>query len=159
MEGREVTLIIVGCLVVLFYVIVFGLIGADLWSGVRKAKKRGEMRTSEAYRRTIDKLNKYYNMLIALTFVDAVQIGLIFFLWHEYRYDIPMVPLFTLLGTFYISFVEVKSIMEPSNIKEKKAQEDFIRIIREIARNQDLKERVLAIITESKENKETYETE
>lgn len=159
MEGREVTLIIVGCLVVLFYVIVFGLIGADLWSGVRKAKKRGEMRTSEAYRRTIDKLNKYYNMLIALTFVDAVQIGLIFFLWHEYRYDIPMVPLFTLFGTFYISFVEVKSIMEPSNIKEKKAQEDFIRIIREIARNQDLKERVLAIITESKENKEHYETE
>ena len=158
MEDREFTLIVIGCLVVLFYVIVFGLIGADLWSGVRKAKKRGEMRTSEAYRRTIDKLNKYYNMLIALTFVDAVQIGLIFFLWHEYGYDIPMVPLFTLLGTFYISFVEMKSIMEPSNIKEKKAQEDFIRLLREIARNQDLKERVLAVLG-SKEKQEDYETE
>ena len=104
------------------------------------------------------KLNKYYNMLIALTFVDAVQIGLIFFLWHEYRYDIPMVPLFTLLGTFYISFVEVKSIVEPSNVKEKKAQEDFIRILREIAKNQDLKDRVLAVL-DNKENQEHYETE
>ena len=77
---REITVILCGILVLFLYIIVLGLIFTDLWAGVRKAKKRGEFRTSEGYKRTIDKISKYFNMMLALTFVDAGFITSIFFI-------------------------------------------------------------------------------
>ena len=50
----------------LMYITILALILADLWSGVRKAKKRGEFRTSDGYKRTIDKKARYYNMTFAM---------------------------------------------------------------------------------------------
>ena len=51
------------------YMLVLLLIGADLWSGYRKAKAR----TSYMLRKTVDKIARYYNALLALTFVDCMQ--------------------------------------------------------------------------------------
>ncbi len=147
MEPRITTLIIAGTIVLLLYVVTLGLIFLDLWAGVRKAKQRGEMRTSEAYKRTIEKVSKYFNMLFAMTLVDCVQIALLFFLYREYGYDIPMLPVFSFLGTGYIAFVEVTSIMEPSNVKEKKQQEDFVRLVTKlVAENKDFKDKILDVM-------------
>lgn len=147
MEPRITTLIIVGAIVLLLYVVTLGLIFLDLWAGVRKAKQRGEMRTSEAYKRTIEKVSKYFNMLFAMTLVDCVQIALLFFLYSEYEYDIPMLPVFSFFGTAYIAFVEVTSIMEPSNVKEKKQQEDFVRLVTKLAtENKDFKDKILDVL-------------
>ena len=96
------TIAICGIIVVLLYVIVLGLIFADLWSGIRKARKRDELRTSEAYKRTITKIAKYFNMVFALTLVDAAQIAVIFYLCYCYGYNIPMLPIFTFIGTAYV---------------------------------------------------------
>lgn len=150
MDGRLTTIMFCGAAVLLFYIVALGLIGADLWAGVRKAKLRGEMRTSEAYKRTIDKVSRYFNMLFALTLVDAVQIGLLYFLFYFYGKDFVMFPWFSLLGVAYISFVEVKSIMEPANVKEKKQQEDFKRLLMEMAENGDMREKILAMIKHTK---------
>lgn len=125
---RLMNIAICGGLVLLFYIAVLVLIFCDLWAGVRKAKKRGEYRTSEGYKRTISKMAKYYNLLLASTAVDVVQIALLFYLHYGYRWDIPMVPLFTLVATIYIAFVEIKSIREPADIKELKQQNDFKRL-------------------------------
>lgn len=147
MEPRIMTLIIVGTIVLLLYIVTLGLIFLDLWAGVRKAKQRGEMRTSEAYKRTIEKVSKYFNMLFAMTLVDCVQIALLFFLYREYGYDIPMLPVFSFSGTAYIAFVEVTSIMEPSNVKEKKQQEDFVRLVTKLAtENKDFKDKILDVL-------------
>ncbi|MBR0265216.1 MAG: hypothetical protein IJQ60_15205 [Prevotella sp.] len=147
MEPRITTLIIVGAIVLLLYIVTLGLIFLDLWAGVRKAKQRGEMRTSEAYKRTIEKVSKYFNMLFAMTLVDCVQIALLFFLYREYGYDIPMLPVFSFFGTAYIAFVEVTSIMEPSNVKEKKQQEDFVRLVTKLAtENKDFKDKILDVL-------------
>lgn len=147
MEPRITTLIIVGAIVLLLYIVTLGLIFLDLWAGVRKAKQRGEMRTSEAYKRTIEKVSKYFNMLFAMTLVDFVQIALLFFLYREYGYDIPMLPVFSFFGTAYIAFVEVTSIMEPSNVKEKKQQEDFVRLVTKLAtENKDFKDKILDVL-------------
>ena len=54
------------------YILVLLMIFADLWSGVRKAKRIGEARTSYGYRRTISKMAQYYNILIACTIVDSM---------------------------------------------------------------------------------------
>lgn len=140
---RTTTLIFCGILVVIFYVIILGLIFADLWAGVRKAKKRGEYRTSDGYKRTIDKIARYFNMALALTLVDAAQIAVIFFLYWFYGYDIPMIPILTAIGTIYIAFVEIKSIREPADIKEKKQQDDFRRMVLQVAKDHEHPEQVL----------------
>jgi len=38
------------------YLCVFGAIVMDLWSGVRKARRRHELRMSNGYKRTVDKI-------------------------------------------------------------------------------------------------------
>ena len=150
MEERIGTLIVCCCIVLLFYIVALGLIFADLWAGVRKAKQRGEYRTSDGLKRTVGKINKYFAMHFAMTLVDAVQISLLYMLYHEYGYDIPMLPVFTLIGVLYEAYVEIKSIMEPADIKERKQQEDFKRLLQQALSEGGLRERVIKIIEDSK---------
>lgn len=118
------------------------------------------MRTSEAYKRTVDKINKYFNLLIALTLSDGMQIFVVYFLYREYNYDIVMFPWFTLLGCAYTAFIEIKSISEPANIKERKQQQDFKRIILAILKDDALKDKITNIIkgetSEDEINKELH---
>lgn len=150
MEGRIGTLIVCGFVVLLFYIVALGLIFADLWAGVRKAKQRGEYRTSEGFKMTVGKVNKYFAMHFALTLVDAVQISLLYLLYHEYGYDIPMLPVFTGLSVLYEAYVEIKSITEPANIKEKKQQEDFKRLLQQVLSEGSMRERLIKMIEDSK---------
>ncbi len=149
MEGRTGTLIVCGFVVLIFYVVALGLIFADLWTGVRKAKQRGEYRTSEGLKKTVGKINKYFAMHFAMTLVDAVQISLLYMLYREYGYDIPMLPVFTFIGVLYEAFVEIKSITEPANIKEKKLQDDFKRLLKQILSEGDMRERVIKILKDN----------
>lgn len=149
MEGRIGTLIVCGSIILLFYIVALGLIFADLWAGVRKAKQRGEFRTSEGFKKTVGKINKYFAMHFAMTLVDAVQISLLYMLYREYSYDIPMLPVFTLVGVLYEAYVEITSIMEPANIKEKKQQDDFKRLLQQALSEGSLRERVIKVIEES----------
>ena len=113
----------------LMYIAILALILADLWAGVRKAKKRGEYRTSDGYKRTIDKIARYYNMTFAMSLIDVVQVAIIFFLYYFYEVDIWMIPWFTLFATGYVAWVEVHSIWEPADIKEKKQQQDYTKAL------------------------------
>ncbi|MBQ9525134.1 MAG: hypothetical protein IJR69_08470 [Bacteroidaceae bacterium] len=154
MGGRIGTLIVIGFVVLIIYIVALGLIFADLWSGVRKAKQRGEFRTSEGLKKTVGKVNKYFAMHFAMTLVDAVQISLLYMLYREYGYDIPMLPIFTGLSVLYEAFVEIKSITEPANIKEKKLQDDFLRLLHQALSEGSLRERVLKMIEDSKIDKD-----
>ena len=118
-----------GGLMLLCYIIILGFIFCDLQAGIRKAKKRGEYKTSDGYKRTIEKIAKYFNMAFALSLIDFLQLALIFFLYHFYGTDIIMAPWFTFLALGYIGFVEIKSIWEPADIKEKKQQQQYRRAI------------------------------
>ncbi len=101
------------------YLMVLLLIGADLWSGVRKAEKKREAKSSYAYRKTIDKIARYYNALVALTVVDVLQMGGIWYLDYYYDYHWPVFPLITLCGAIGIGLVEIKSIFEKAEDKVK----------------------------------------
>jgi len=126
---RLTTLMFCGALMLLCYVIILGLIFCDLRAGIRKAKQRGEFRTSDGYKRTIEKIAKYFNMTFALSLIDAMQLAMILFLFHFYRIDVVMMPWFTMLALGYVGFVEVRSIWEPANIKEAKQQQEYRRTI------------------------------
>lgn len=100
------------------YALVLLAILADLWSGVRKAKQRGEARTSFGFRRTVDKLSRYYNLLLVLTIIDAMQIVGIWYLDKYYQFNIPLLPVITIIGALGIGFIELKSIYEKAEDKE-----------------------------------------
>lgn len=140
----------------LCYIIILGLIFCDLQAGIRKAKRRGEVRTSDGYKRTIAKIAQYFNMTFALSLIDVAQLCMLLFLYHFYQRDIIMIPWFTLLALGYVGFVEVKSIWEPADIKEKKQQQDYRRAIMALIREYGGIDKVLEVIMEDqkKEGKE-----
>lgn len=101
------------------YILVFFAVLADLWSGVRKAKHRGEARTSYGLKRTADKLSRYYNAMFGLTVTDCMQILGCWYLKNYCDFNAPMIPAVTLLGAIGFGLIEIKSIYEKAEDKYK----------------------------------------
>lgn len=126
-------------IVVAEYFLVLAAAAADLASGLSKARRRGETTRSRALRRTVDKLARYYNVLIVLTVVDAMQITAAVFLRTVEGYDVPTIPVFTLIGSLGMAFIEVKSIFEKGDDKEKQQLAELVSLLETIADNDRLK--------------------
>lgn len=130
------------------YIEVFIMILADLWSGTRKAKQRGEVRSSYMYKKTIDKIARYYNALIALTVIDAMQMGGVWYLDGYYSWSIPIFPVVTLLGALGISLVELKSIYEKADEKVKGDYKEVALLASEIAKHKADPTEIAAAVVE-----------
>lgn len=128
-------LFVIGWMLFGIYIEVFIMILADLWSGVRKAKIRGEVRSSFGYKKTIDKIARYYNALIALTVIDVMQMSGVWYLDGYYGWSIPIFPIVTLLGALGISLVELKSIYEKADEKVKSDYKEVAALAVEIAKH------------------------
>lgn len=126
-------------IVVAEYFLVLAAAAADLASGLHKARRRGETTRSRALRRTVDKLARYYNVLIVLTVVDAMQITAAVFLRTVESYNVPTIPIFTLIGSLGMAFIEVKSIFEKGDDKEKQQLAELVSLLETIADNDRLK--------------------
>ena len=118
------------------YVLVLFAVVADLVSGLRKAKLRGEARRSKALRRTVDKLCRYYNALFAMSVIDVMQMAAVAYMSVIGAARLPMLPVFTLFGAICIAIIEVKSIYEKASDKEKSDAEEaahkLLRLVREL---------------------------
>jgi hypothetical protein len=91
------------------YTVVFFAIGADLWSGIRKAKIRGIFVHTYGLDRTLDKLRKRYNLLTVFSLIDV----LILIAEVHNR----MMPYATLFAAAIMCVVEVLSILEKDEDK------------------------------------------
>lgn len=91
------------------YVVVLAAIGADLWSGIRKAKARGEYVHTFGIDRTIDKLRKRYNLLLVFSLLDSLLII------SEIHSN--MIPYATIIAAIIMCLVEIKSILEKDEDK------------------------------------------
>lgn len=121
-------------------------IGLDLWAGLRKAKARGAKIRSDKLQRTLNKVSRYYNAVLAMVVVDAVQVTGCVFLHIYNGWSLYTFPLFTLIGIGYVAAVEIKSIYEPADAKEAKEQRDITTLAKAIAEHrQDPKEIAEAI--------------
>lgn len=121
------------------YILVLFSVLADLISGVRKAKQRGEARRSTALRRTVDKVSRYYVALFALTIIDMMQMSAISYLRLLEGFDsFLLFPLFTLLGSLGIALIEVKSIYEKAEEKEQRDYRDAASLLKSILSNKYL---------------------
>lgn len=135
-------LFVIGWMLFGIYIEVFIMILADLWSGVRKAKIRGEVRSSFGYKKTIDKIARYYNALIALTVIDVMQMSGVWYLDGYYGWSIPIFPIVTLLGALGISLVELKSIYEKADEKVKSDYKEVAALVVEIAKHKTEPEKI-----------------
>lgn len=154
---RLPTLMIDGAMMLLMYVTIVGLILCDLRAGIRKARQRGDLVTSEGRKRTIDKIARYFNMTFAMSLIDVVQLALIFFLYHFYKTDLWMVPWATLFATGYVAWVEIHSIWEPADVKERKLQQDYLRALESLIRHYGSAEQVINLIKTKDNESRTIE--
>lgn len=125
----------VAVLLVEFIILVSPLffIAFDLWAGIRKAKQRGEAITSSGWKRTVNKIAKYYNMLLALGVLDILQLGSFWYLNNYSNWDLPMFPWLTMIGALFVGAIEVKSIIEPADAKEAKEMNQVAELAKAIA--------------------------
>ena len=110
-------------------------IALDFWAGIRKAKKRGEPIRSNKMKRTMDKISKYYNSILAMLVLDCIQMaGFIY--WHLYfggtAYTLPV---FTLAAVMFVAAVEIKSIYEPADAKEGAEMQAVTELAQQIIAN------------------------
>ncbi len=84
----------------------------DLVSALRRVRRLGMRRTSRGYRRTVDKLARYFITLMSLAVVDALLIVSALLLRSTMHWSVPVFPLFTTLGALCLTLIETKSVME-----------------------------------------------
>lgn len=127
----------------LAYGVVIVAMAIDLISGVHKAIKAHIARTSEAYKRTCDKANKYFSPMLRLTFIDILTSAIF------------AVPFFTLLWGGWCVFCEWKSVTEKTHTKQelRKAANTMNVILENKEEVAKVLVQVLRDISEEKEEK------
>jgi len=123
-------------------------IALDLISGWRKAKERGEARTSYGLRRTVTKTVLYYALMLFGFMFDCI--GMFF-------YNLPFV---TFIVTAFLIFIEAKSILEKANDKDKrKLNKNLIDLSILLENKDDLIKGIAGIIkNQVEQNKEEDES-
>lgn len=130
-------------------------ISLDFWAGIRKAKLRGEPITSEGWRRTTYKISKYYNMLIPLLVIDAMQVLGFWYLNTYCGWNMILFPWLTFLGAIVIGCIEIKSIYEPADAKESKEMRQIAEFAHAVTvHKSDPQEIAKAVIAYLNDNKE-----
>lgn len=116
--------------ILLFTPLVF--IGLDYWAGIRKAHKRGEPIQSDKMKRTVDKISRYYNAILAMMVVDLIQITGFMFLYLFNGWSAYTFPVFTLGAVLFVAAIEIKSIYEPADVKEQREQREAAQLAKVI---------------------------
>lgn len=130
----------------LIYVMILAVIFLDLWAGIRKAKARGEYRSSYGLRKTVDKISKYFNMIFVVTAIDAVQMLAVYMLNQQEQYNLPLIPILTFVGAIFVGFIELKSIYENSEAKDKAKINEVAKLAGQIVKDHDTQDVVAALI-------------
>lgn len=135
----------------------------DFWAGIRKAKKRSMRITSDGFKRTLAKLARYYNVLLAVTVVDALQMTGIWYLDSYYDHSIPIFPFLALLIACAIGFVEIWSIFESAEAKERRdmrnAMELGAQMIKHINNPSEMAKKFAEYLKESEKKEEKANNE
>ena len=153
MKAEQLIIILFIAVIILITPLLF--IALDFWAGIRKAKQRNEPITSEGWRRTTYKISKYYNMLIPLLVIDAMQVLGFWYLNTYCGWHMALFPFLTLLGAIAIGCIEIKSIYEPADAKESKEMRQIAEFAQAVAvHKSDPAEIAKAVIAYMDDNKD-----
>lgn len=145
-------------IITVIYFAVLIAIFCDLWAGCRKAKQRGEFRSSFGLRKTIGKISNYYNMLFVVTIIDILQMLLVMLLNNNTSVILPALPFLTFAGGIFACIIEVKSIFEKNTDKEKARVQETAKALSEILKNKDNQEAFAAFLDFIKQEKPKTES-
>lgn len=130
--------------------------GLESWH--QKGKKNGVFRSSYGYRKTVKKIAEYFNMMMILTVIDAIQMALVYILGLQMSWTLPFVPVFTAIGALIVAFIELKSVREKQSDKDKARVDDAVDTLLKILKNPDNREIAINVVehlkTEKKDEKE-----
>jgi hypothetical protein len=84
-------------------------------------------------KRTVDKVSRYYNGIFAMMVLDVIQISMFIFLHIYNGWSAWTVPVLTLIGVSFVAAVEIKSIYEPADIKERREKREVVELAKAIA--------------------------
>ena len=140
-------------IVLLFFVVLLlftplTFIGLDYWSGIRKAKKNGIPIYSDKMKRTVDKISRYYNAILAMMVVDFIQITGFIFLYMFNGWSAYTFPVFTLGSVLFIAAIEIKSIYEPADVKESREMREVTELAKAIAEHRSDPKEIAEAIAE-----------
>lgn len=110
----------------------------DLRSGISKCRRLGIRPSSGGYRRTVDKLGRYYITLMALTVIDIMIVISAMMLQATVGWTVPAFPAFTTLGAIALTLIEAKSVME--NTQRKADYTSTARAVNDLLSAPELKE-------------------
>lgn len=132
--------------------IVFFAMMVDLASGLRKAKIRGELRSSQALKRTFTKFITYEGgMIIALGVDMLIHMSRLTQLFGlDIVYGVPVIT--CLVGVFLLT-VEFISVREKADQKTKKEMTDAAALLAKMLENDNLRE-VFKVAIEQQQQKE-----
>jgi hypothetical protein len=133
--SEQLIWLLFGVVGMLFTPLVF--IALDFWAGIRKSKRRGIKIYSNKMKRTVDKISRYYNAILAMMVLDAIQIGAFMFLWKFNEWNLYTFPLFTLIAVLFVAAIEIKSIVEPADAKEWQDLREVTQLAQAIASHKD----------------------
>lgn len=140
------SLIAPASLVIFLYSVAIVAVVLDLFSGVRKAKERGEYRSSRKLRLTVEKLVKYFNMLAILTCIDVVQVVCIYAIALQGANQYLMLPWFTAGGVIFVCIIEFKSVFEKSSDKQKADIQDAAKLLSDLLSDDSKREMIKDIL-------------
>ena len=147
--GNMMLIAIMASLIVLFAMII------DLFSGLRKAKIRGDLRSSEALKRTLTKFITYEGGMGIALGVDMLihfsKLPQLFGL--DVIYGVPVVT--CLVGVFLL-VVEFLSVREKADQKTKKQMNDAAKLLNDMLQNDNLRE-VFRVAIEQESRTKTEE--
>lgn len=120
----------------------------DYWSGIRKAHKRGEAIKSDKMKRTVDKIARYYNAILAMLVVDLVQMTSFIFMSLFYGWTAYTIPIFTVIAVLFVAAIEIKSICEPADVKESREMKEVTLLAKAITEHKNDPKAIAEAITE-----------
>ena len=141
------------------YFLVLIAIFCDLWAGIRKAKARGEFRSSFGLRKTIGKVSNYFNMLFVVTIIDIMQMQFVMLLNNNTSVVLPVLPFLTFAGGIFACAIEGKSIYEKKSDKDKAKVAETAKALSEILNNKDNQEIIGSFLEYIKKEKPQQTTE
>lgn len=126
-------------IVVVAMVIVLIAMMLDLASGLNKARQRGELRSSEALKRTLNKFIAYEGGMLIAAGVDMLihMSKLVQLFGLDTIYGVPVIT--CLVGVF-LMVVEFISIREKADQKTKKQMHDAAKLLNDMLQNENLRE-------------------
>ena len=139
--------------VAIFYLLDLALVMLDLRAGVRKAKKAGIYKSSKKLRRTVEKLDQYYNLLLMFSLVDAIIVVAISLLQLRF----PHFPFLTFGASIGVGYIEIKSVFEKAEDKEKANIQEAAEELAKLSRNRDLSEVLTSMAAFLEQNRQKAE--